>query len=106
MLTELISNPINEVVIKLGTMIAVFIPLLIATVEGAKSIFDLKGKSIQYFAMGANFFFGSMFVVVFFIPAAAKIVGIVIFMIMLIIAPLGGYDLLKNFIGKKNDGNA
>jgi hypothetical protein len=78
---------------------------LIATTEGIKSLFELKGKAAQVTAIGVNIFFGSMVVVNYFIPEAAQYIGVVIFMIVLMISPLGGYDLIKTFIGKKtNDG--
>lgn len=56
------NNPIAETVQRLAMMIAVFIPVLIATTEGIKSLLDLKGKAAQVTEMGVNIFFGSMVV--------------------------------------------
>jgi hypothetical protein len=96
MLTEFMTNPIADVVQRLALVISIFIPILIATTEGIKSLFDLKGKAAQYTAIGVNLFFGSMIVFDYFIPGASKYIGVVIFMIILMVSPLGGYDLIPH----------
>jgi hypothetical protein len=97
MLNEIVNNPIVEVVERMALMAAVFVPLMIAVVQGVKKLAGLEGTAAQVTAIAINLVFGLSFAAVFFYPEAAVYVGVVMFLLMLAVAPLGGYDLLKIF---------
>ena len=97
MFNEVISNPIVEVVERLAVLAAVFVPLMIAVVQGVKKLTGMEGTTAQVTAIAINLVFGLTFAAVFFYPEAAVYVGVVMFLLILAVAPLGGYDLLKSF---------
>jgi hypothetical protein len=98
MVNEMINNPITEVVEQLALMAAIFIPLMIAVVQGIKKLTGIEGVKAQVTAIAVNLSFGLGFTLVFFYPEAAVYVGVVMFLLILGVAPLGGYDLLKYFV--------
>jgi len=103
MLSEAIQNPIVAVVERLALMAVVFVPLVIAVVQGVKKLTGLSGVKAQGVAIAINLVFGLSFVAVFFYPAAAVYVGVGMFLLVMAVAPLGGYDLLKKFTPGSKD---
>lgn len=99
MLSEVINNPIVTVVERLAMLALVFIPLMVAVVQGLKELTGLEGRTARLAAMVVNLCFGLAFVAVYLFPKAAGAVGVGIFLLVLVVAPLGGYDLLKRFAG-------
>jgi len=98
MLTELTHNPILAVVERLAFTAIVFVPLMIAVVQGIKQLTGLEGVKAQVAAVTINLAFGVAIALVYFLPGAAVYVGVGIFLLTLAVAPLGGYDLLKGFV--------
>jgi hypothetical protein len=103
MVNEVINNPITEVVEQLALMAVIFIPLMIAMVQGIKQLTGLEGVRAQVMAIAVNLSFGLAFTFVFFYPMAAVYVGVVMFLLILAVAPLGGYDLLKIFMRDQDE---
>jgi hypothetical protein len=99
MLGEVINNPIITVVEHLSILALVFVPLMVAVVQGLKQLTGLEGNTARLAAMAVNLCFGMAFVAVYLYPQAAGAVGVGIFLLVLVVAPLGGYDLLKRFAG-------
>ena len=103
MLDEVINNPIVAVVERLVVMAVVFVPLMIAVVQGLKKLTGLEGVRAQLAAMAVNLCFGLAFVAVYLYPGAAATVGVGMFLLVMVVAPLGGYDLLKRFVGGEHE---
>lgn len=99
MVAQMLNNPVMDVVEKLALMAVVFVPLMIVVVQGVKELTGLEGTAMKITAIGINLLFGLGFSAVFFYPQAAVVVGVVIFLLILAVAPIGGYDLLKRFTG-------
>jgi hypothetical protein len=99
MLGEVINNPIVMIVEHLAMLAVVFVPLMVAVVQGLKELTGLEGRGARLVAIVVNLCFGLAFVTVYLYPKAAGAVGVGIFLLVLVVAPLGGYDLLKRFAG-------
>ena len=95
MITELTNNPILAVVERLAFSAVVFVPLMIAVVQGVKQLTGLAGVKAQLAAVGINLTFGSAIALVYFIPGTAVYVGVGLFLLILAVAPLVGY--ITNF---------
>jgi len=103
MVDQFFSNPIVEVVERLAVMAVVFVPVMIAVVQGIKELTGLEGIHMKITAIAINLVFGLAFTAVFFYPQAAVYVGVGMFLLILVVAPLGGYDLLKRFAGGEHE---
>jgi len=103
MVNQVFNNPIIEVVERLSLMAVVFVPLMIVLVQGIKELTGLEGARMKITAIGVNLVFGLGFSTVFFYPQAAVYVGVVLFLLILAVAPLGGYDLMKRFAGENHE---
>jgi hypothetical protein len=78
-----------------------FIPLMVAVVQGLKQLTGLDGTRARLMAIAVNLAFGLSIAVVFLYPGTAIYVGVGIFLLVLAVAPLGGYDLLKRYAGDR-----
>jgi len=99
MIDQIFSNPIMDVLERLALMAVVFVPVMIAVVQGIKDLIGLEGMRMKITAIAINLVFGLAFTAVFFYPQAAIYVGVGMFLLIMTVAPLGGYDLLKRFAG-------
>ena len=99
MLVVVFNNPIVAVVERLAVMAVFFVPLMIAVVQGLKELTGLDGRAARLAAMAVNLCFGLAFVAVYLYPEAAGAVGVVMFLLVIVVAPLGGYNFLKRFAG-------
>jgi len=103
MIDQFFNNPIIDVVERLAVMGVVFVPVMIAVLQGIKELVGLEGICMKVTAIAINLVFALAFTAVYFYPQAAVFVGVGIFLLIMVVAPLGGYDLLKRFAGEGHE---
>jgi len=91
------NNEILSVVTRMGTLVLIFVPVIIAVIEYVKASVKFKGQKAQWLASGISLIFGLMIVVVYVWPETTKYIGIVMFLVVMAMAPSGGFKLLERF---------
>ena len=95
------QNEILVVVQKMAGLGVVFVPVIIMVIEYIKQGLGWEGNKAQWLASGISSFFGVLIVVAALIPGATQWVGIFMFLVIMAMAPSGGFKLLESFVGKK-----
>jgi hypothetical protein len=83
----------------LGGLVVVFVPVIVMVIEYFKGMVGAKGLQAQLLASGISVLFGILFVVAYLWPESALWIGVVMFLVVMGVAPSGGFKLLERFAG-------